>query len=359
MNVLHLQPELNLTCGITKTIFLISSNSSKHYEHFCFCLGGDKVENFRRKTIPIHKLSLSHKFLSAPLILVKLSILIKKLKIDILHSHHRYFDLLSTVVGDLFNIPTVTSVQSEVFNKSLFSYKSDHLIACSNSIKQHLIEHFKVNPNRVSIINNFVDPKESIVTKEKSTMKEELGIDNNDIVIGFVGRIDIKEKGIDVLLESFQKLGDNNLNIQMILIGSGGDKKYADDYIKLNNLKVLLIHPKEDIFNYYNLIDIVVLPSRVDPFPLVMLEAGLMKKPFIGSRVDGIAEVITHKVNGLLVEPGNVGELADAIEFLLDNISLAMELGENLHRKVVSEFTVEKIIPQYETCYRELMNGKK
>ena len=75
--------------------------------------------------------------------------------------------------------------------------------------------------------------------------------------------MNIQEKGIDVLLESYRELGKSNFNTVLFLIGSGEDKKYADDYIKLNNLKVLLIPAEENIYNFYNLIDIVVLPSRV------------------------------------------------------------------------------------------------
>ena len=77
------------------------------------------------------------------------------------------------------------------------------------------------------------------------------------------------------------------------------------------NAKVMNAH--SEIFNYYQLIDVFVLPSRVDPFPLVMLEAGLMKKPFIGSKVDGIAELIENETDGLLFESGNSDDLVSKI----------------------------------------------
>ena len=55
---------------------------------------------------------------------------------------------------------------------------------------------------------------------------------------------------------------------------------------------ITLLSSKENIYDYYNIMDLVVLPSRIEPFGIVVIEAGMMNKPFIGSNVDGIAEII-------------------------------------------------------------------
>ena len=119
-------------------------------------------------------------------------------------------------------------------------------------------------------------------------------------------------------------------------------------FCELNKSSVSLLSSKENIFDYYNLMDLVVLPSRIDPFPLVMLETGLMNRPFIGSNVDGIAELIEHEKDGLLFESGNVDDLKNQILRIFNNRLLADTLAKNLNKKVLESYTVEKIIPQYE-----------
>ena len=87
-------------------------------------------------------------------------------------------------------------------------------------------------------------------------------------------------------------------------MGAGEELKFINDFIKKNNLKALVLPSKENVFDYFNIIDIVVLPSRIDPFPLVMLESGLMKKAFIGSSVDGIKEFIVNGKDGIRFSKG-------------------------------------------------------
>jgi len=361
IKILHLYPEINITCGISKSIYSIVNNTNDTYENYVFCLGGDGIDKYKKAKIntlvyPVNKRSL---FKSLKLFF-KLFYFVRKKNIDIIHSHHRYFDLIAFIISILISIRTITSVRSKVHNKIHFSYKAQILIACSNAIKKHLIEYFKIDQKKIKVIYNFIDPRGVSVTIQKSDLKKELGIDDMSTIIGFVGRFSIREKGVDNLLESFKKLNiSNSANTVLLLIGDGEDKKYINDFINTKNRNVLVLPPKENIFDYYNIIDIVVLPSRVEPFGNVTIEAGLMKKAFIGSNVDGIAEVIENNVNGLLVEAGKPDELAKAIEYLLDNESVAKELGENLYKKVISEFNAEKIIPQYEALYNDIVYDPK
>lgn len=359
MNILHLQKEINLACGVTKTIYLIVKNTDKSYRHHIICLGGDGLIRFERIgffLIVIHynRFSVS----GAIKIFFYLLKFCKKNKIDIIHSHHRYFDFLSSIVGKYLKIKTVMSVQSKVYGLRFFSYKSDLLIACGETIKKHLINYFKINPRRIKVIHNFVDLDEVNINIPNSDLRNKLGICTDSFALGFFGRLNKREKGLDLLLESFKILIKRYEKLHLILVGDGEDKRYVENFINNNNLKIKLVSSSENIFDYYNLCNIIVLPSRIDPFPLVLLEAGLMKKPFIGSNVDGISEVIENNENGILVRPENVNELVEAISFLIENESKAKELGENLYKKITSEFTADIIIPQYEALYSELLNEK-
>ena len=357
MHILHLQPELKIACGITKTIYLLVKNTSQEINHSVFTLGGDAIERFTGAKINVAIYPKKNRgLLQSIAIFVKIFSLVKKQKIDIIHSHHRYFDLIAFIISKLISVRTITSVQSKVYGKKSLSYKSEILIACSNCIKEHLIKYFKIDPQKIQVIHNFVDLNEAKIQIDKDVLKRELGIEENTIVIGFIGRFSIPEKGVDIILEAFRSIPPEYANLKLIMIGDGDDKNYIDDFITNHKLNAVTLSPKVNIYEYFNIIDIVVLPSRVEPFGIVAIEAGLMKKPLVASSVDGLKEIVDNGFDGILYECENVGSLTNSLITLIPENNLRIRLGEELYRKVINNFTSEKIIPLYILTYRKLLS---
>jgi len=355
--ILHLQTELNLACGITRTISQIINTSSNDYEYHLIAFGGDglsRFDNFKFKPTIINVNRFSYpETISFFFFLLNYC---KKHSIQIIHSHHRYFDFLVWFLSPFLNVKTITSVHSKVYGKNMISYKADKIIACSEAIKNHLMLNFNIQENKIKIIYNSVDPSVSKINVDSQKLKIELGISLQDFIIGYIGRIDFKEKGIDVLLEAFKELSKTNLQSHLLMIGKGSDYSKVDNYCKLNNYKSTLLSSKKNIFEFYNLMDVIVLPSRIEPFGIVVLESGIMSKPFIGSRVDGIDELIEHSTEGLLFESGNSEDLKNKILTLFNNRELSNSLAVKLNKKVLESFTVDKIIPQYEKLYLDVLS---
>jgi glycosyltransferase involved in cell wall biosynthesis len=353
IKVLHLYTDLILTSGITRSIYSISKNTSNLFEHYILVLRGEGITYFKGNGLNVQSLMIEKRnIFSFIQIIFSIIMYCKSHEINIIHSHHRFFDLASSIVKKLMNIKTLTSVQSIVYGKKFLSYKADFLIAAGMKVKDHLIEYFNIAPQKIKIINNFVVPTELQVVQSKQSLMKRLNLNDDDFVIVFVGRFS-KEKGIDVLLKAFCFFQGYN-DIKLVLIGEGEEIEEIKKISSVNKNNIKIISPQKQIYDWYNIANLIVLPSRVDPFPLVMLEAGLTKKAFIGSRVDGIAEVIVDEKNGLLVSPGNEHELAAAIKKIYENPEFAAMLAENLHRKVMEYYTVEKIIPEYETLYKKI-----
>ena len=357
MRILHLHTKINLTCGISKTIYLIAKNLVEDFEHVVFTLGGDAIPKFKTAGINIISSKCkSNNIFQTILIFAEIIKIVKKQRIDIIHSHHRYFDLLAYFISQHISVRTVTSVQSKVFGKKTLSYKADILLACSNSIKEHLANYFIIDPSKIRVIYNFVDIAEAEIGIQKSILKKNLNINENSVVIGFVGRFSLQEKGIDVLLEAFRKVSQVNVDLILLLIGEGEDRDYIYNFIAGHKVQAVIVAPNKNIFEMYNIMDLVVLPSRIDPFPLVMLECGLMKKAFIGSNVDGIKELVENRIDGILVNVNDTESLAKELEFLITNTELRKELGNKLLEKVVKNFSKDQIIPLYAKTYREIFN---
>lgn len=356
MKILHLYTHLNIVCGISKTIYQIATNTDESIQHVVYCHGGDALSKYKDACINVFISKLrSRGIINTFKSIFEIIAIMKKDDIKIIHSHHRYFDLLAYFISCLYDVKTVTSVQSKVFGKKIISYKSNSLIACSKSIKEHLIRYFRIDPKKITVVYNFVDIKEFNHRDEQYSMKKKLNIEENCIVLGFVGRFSIKEKGIDILLESFRLISLTNKNVFLLFIGKGEDEGFIKEFVKKNKLNIIILTPKDNIYSYMQLMDIIVLPSRVEPFGIVSIEAGFLKKPFIGSNVGGLCEIIDNNQNGILFDSEDPEELAKGIMTLIKDPELRKKYGEALFNKVNDNFTSRKIIPLYNNLYHSLL----
>ena len=351
--VLHLQIELNKTCGVTRSILRIIKNSH-NYEHHVISLGGDALDRFEGYNYKIINAD-RNSVIGTRNIFFTILHYIKQNNIRIIHAHHRYFDLLSFLLKRFTSVKTITTVHSKVYKKKLFSYKSDKLIAVSNAIKLHLMENFYINSSDIYIISNFVDRNEIQITQNKEEIFSEIALKQGAPLLGYFGRLDIKEKGVDILLDALERVADKIPSVFLILAGNGIDEKILRETALKKKLPVLFLGSLDNIWNYLNACDIVILPSRVDPFNLGMIEAGLLGKPVIGANVDGIAETIKDHSTGILFSNGNAGDLKNKIIELITDKNLMERIGNNLKDEVHAGYTSEIIIPRIEDFYRRLL----
>jgi glycosyltransferase involved in cell wall biosynthesis len=123
------------------------------------------------------------------------------------------------------------------------------------------------------------------------------------------------------------------------------------------NDKIIFLPPQNNISYLYSVADIVVLPSRIEPLGLVMIEAGAFKKPFIGGNTGGIAEFIEDGKNGLLVDPENSKQLAEKIIYLLNNPEVGKMFGQNLFEKVNRLCDYNNYFNEVEKIYNSLLTS--
>ncbi|MGD8778525.1 MAG: glycosyltransferase family 4 protein [Ignavibacteria bacterium] len=183
-------------------------------------------------------------------------------------------------------------------------------------------------------------------------MKKELGLDEEAIILLYVGRIN-KIKGIDILIEAFKNVSQKIFRLVLVLVGELFPEEISVETLKQE--RIILLPPSLDIRKYYNLSNMVVLPSRREPLGLAMLEAGAMCKPFIGSNTGGISEFIENGVNGILVEHENPNDLAEAIERAIRDKELSENIAHNLKVKVRDECNARNYMEKLISIYKELL----
>ncbi len=172
-------------------------------------------------------------------------------------------------------------------------------------------------------------------------------------VVTFLGVVTY-DKGSFHLVQAMEQMWNRGYDAHLVIAGPP-----VDEFLRFYNClseetreRIILLGPVlgQDKQDLLAATDVFVLPSRIDSFGIVYLEAWAYKKPVIGARAGGVPDVIAAGVDGILVDFGDVGELADAITQLLAEPALQNSFGQQGYEKVKTCYTWERIY----TCLREI-----
>lgn len=211
------------------------------------------------------------------------------------------------------------------------------IICVSHGIKEVLIEDRITNKEPIVIWNGSVQGIDmgkfnpDNIT-DKQGLKGKYGIEDDDFVLTFVGRI-VKDKGINELVEAFEYLSLKYSDIKLLLIGWNEDKgnPVSDKTKEIidNNKNIIVTGPQSNIVPFLSITDLFVFPSYREGFGLSLMEAGAMNVPSIASNIPGCNEVIIDGLTGLLIEPRSTSAIIESIEKLYNGRELLDYLKSN------------------------------
>ena len=170
------------------------------------------------------------------------------------------------------------------------------------------------------------------------------------------------EKGFDLALTAFATVLERYPRARLVIAGDGAER----DSLKRQTIELGLVSSVEFVGGVEpeavaHLIDrstLVLIPSRLEAFGLVALEAALMARPVVATRVGGLREVVVHQETGLLTECENSRALAHAIESLLEQPEKASRMGRMARKRARKEFDWERHVDSYDALYRKLIMCK-
>lgn len=160
------------------------------------------------------------------------------------------------------------------------------------------------------------------------------------------------QKGQDVLLEAFARLREAHQGVSLVLVGAR-DRSLEDLQAQVRRLRLdgqvffFTDRPHVEMSSYYAHALFFVLPSRMEAFPLVILEAGAAGLPVIATHVGGVPEAIEDGKTGCLVPPDSVSALADAMGAFMDDPAKATAMGLCLQERVRTVFLWDEAYRQY------------
>lgn len=175
----------------------------------------------------------------------------------------------------------------------------------------------------------------------------------------FVGRL-AGVKGVPVLLDALQMLGDKHPDLSLTFTGDGPERQNlqarATEMGLANVTNFVGYKSQDEVAQALKATDIFVLPSFAEGVPVVLMEAMAAAVPVITTHVAGIPELIENGVHGFLTHPGDAYSLASAIETLLEDRALAAKMGDAGRAKVSTDFNISNEaawLAKLLTAYRE------
>jgi glycosyltransferase involved in cell wall biosynthesis len=227
---------------------------------------------------------------------------------------------------------------------------SDLVVLPSDIYRQRLVEIFPQVRDKTIAIHNCVD------TAQFTPADSDPGR-RRDPYILCVAALDVY-KGIDVLLHAAKPLLVDDASLSLVLAGDGPlQMEFEALAASLGIRKQTQFvgrRPAAEIAQLLQGCEVFVLPSREEPFGIVLIEAMACRKPIVATAVGGIPEIVEHQKSGILVEPDNPAALTEAIRRVLRNSELRKTIANNGHSRVMEHFCLVHNGTSYEKAFTAL-----
>jgi glycosyltransferase involved in cell wall biosynthesis len=371
MRVTYLVPRMGVGGAERHLISLASGLRNLGVEARIDCVfeEGALAEEIRAKGIPFECLRAQLGW--GPKTLLRIFKSLRRNPADILHNYLFGFDFYGALPARLAKIPAVISTRREIAHwqkprhlllARLGNLFSDRIVCCSSAARAWAEKKEKVDGKKLLTIHNGVDLNRFSPTgqpKVRERVRRDLGIPAAAVLIGAVANFS-PEKGHEYLLEAAGTVLKTNSRAWFLLVGGG--PLMAEMKLRAQKMpgadRILFAGQRADIPELLEAMDLFVLASVIEGFPNVLLEAMAMSKPVVATETGGIPELIQSGTDGLLVTPKDSVQLAAGIQSLISDTSVAVRLGMKAREKIKKDFSIERMIHQYEKLYEGLLEAK-
>jgi sugar transferase (PEP-CTERM/EpsH1 system associated) len=237
--------------------------------------------------------------------------------------------------------------------------RADRVFCVSHELREYYRQELRLTPTwPFRVIPNGVDTQRFCPNSEaRRTIREMLRAGTNTLVVGTVSRLDpIKDHA--TLLAAAEMACERGLALQLIIVGEGVCRRMLEQALANRPALQGRAHMVGDVNNvadWLNGFDVFVLPSLSEGMSNTLLEAMAVGLPIIATAVGGNLEVVEHGISGLLVQPQRPEEICSKLEQLGSSAALREKLGQNARQRVLSCFSLDRMLKSYEQMYCELV----
>ncbi len=228
-------------------------------------------------------------------------------------------------------------------------------IAISHAVRDSMVARGESAPADVTVIPNGIPLPPAATRTAAEKIREELGVPPDAVFIVCASRLE-PEKDLITLLEAMPLLPASP-PVKLAIAGAGAMEAELNGKVRDWELAdcVSLLGFRRDVLSVIAAADIFVLPSKAEPFGLVLIEAMAQGKPVVATAAGGPLEIVVSGVTGILVPPNSPAALADALRALILDPAKRTEMGRQGRKRFSEYFTADRMSKQTITLYRRVL----
>lgn len=342
--------------GTEKVVMQLCKYFSNKFNKIVVCSSGGMHEN------ELQQLGIKHYKIDDiedknPIIifktLIKVYKIIKNENIDIVHTHHRMAAFYSEILNKLMHFKFIHTAHNTFHDKKTltkFALNNAEIIAVGKKVKKNLLDLYELDTDKIRVIYNGIEKYtgEINVVPEIEKFKEK-----GYFIVGNIGRIS-KQKGMEYYIQSIHKTIEQCGKIVFFIIGDGEEKinlkKLARDLNIEENL--VFLGYRDDVINIIKQLDLIVLSSLWEGFPLTPIEVFSEGKTIIATDVDGTSEIVKDNFNGILIEPKDSNIISEKIIELYKDCKLKNNLENNALKTYTEKYAIDIFNNNYKRYYQ-------
>ena len=339
--------------------------AERGHEVHIITTGDEKLKGDKRESLHIHYIQhdivQESSLWAAISYAIKALVQIKKINPDIVHAQRFYREGLSAWLAKVFfKKPYCTwchgadiylswrfkSIASKLFLKS-----ADAVIALTQDMERKIQE---ICNRDAFVIPGGIDLRRFEGLSRKNAAKSST---DSERIILFVGRLH-PLKGVAYLVEAMYTIIHSNPRVRLLIVGDGEERSNLENLTnKLGLAKYISFTgkvPHEKVPEYMATADVLVLPSLVEGFGVVLLEAMACGLPIVATNVGGIPEIVQDGENGLMAESENSREIADKVLMIFENDELRKRISQNNLEKA-KNYSWKAVVDKLEKVYQGII----
>jgi glycosyltransferase involved in cell wall biosynthesis len=239
--------------------------------------------------------------------------------------------------------------------------RMDGHIAVAEIQKRRLVEEEGLSAERIHVIYNGVDTAvfHPATADERAAERARIGVGVDDVVLMAVGSLK-PIKGVDVLLRAVAPLMLRDNRVRLVVVGDGPDRGALESAARELSIahRVSFLGVQADVDARLRAADALVLASRTEALPTVLLEAMATQLPVVATRVGGVPEIVDEGKSGYLVEPEDAGALGDALHRIVADADVRARLGSRGRAIVEARFRIDAMCSNRTAYFESLLASR-
>ena len=310
------------------------------------------VRLLESKQVELHFLG-GKKWWMLPRVISKLKRLLTKDRPDIVQSFLWHANIVSAWVVPSLGVPLFGGIRVSEPRKARHALerwatsRSTKTVCVSQGVADWCIQTERVDAGKLIVIPNGI----AVATERRPIQPNSHAVPDEAKIILFVGRLEY-QKGIDILVEHAQVLLDQLPGHHLVVIGEGSLRHELDALSeRSSNGRIHCLGQRNDVREWMARSEFLLLPTRYEGMPNVILEAMIESLPVVTTRVEGVAELLGENLEQQSVAKENWSALFELAVTLARAPQHRIEIGGNNRKRVESEFALEKQLMRYESLY--------